>query len=922
MIRVPTLIFAAACLLLAIAAPQAFADQPLVLTGASDQYSLQAGNLEILDDPQGRLGIEDVSRPPVSERFKRSARDIPNFGLSFSAHWIRFTLVNKSSANRAWTLTMRTPNVDHVDLYYGRPGGFEKKVSGRAVPWNARDIHFVGPSFRLNIPQGASLTCYLRLRNLGLIWAPLSLRAETAFWNMVITQQTLEGLFFGAAAVIALCAAFFLVTFRDGTHLSYLLFIVSTWFATAAFSGWAYQYLWPTWPRWNRLSVMLFCALAPYFQLQLARTFLISRQYAPVLDRVGRWMGFLTLLVCILVFVHLRLAVLLGPPLAILCVYLSVLISLRVYMKGAKQALGFILAFAILSAAWTMTAVTAAGVGPDWDMPRQVARLGVLVTAALLFAVIVIRTRRIEEEYAASLEEEVSDRTSDLRNALNDLQSMHEQLELRVQERTAELAQSNEQLRDEIIEREKAERRLEVAHFQLEEQARACFLSEERFRTVFEAAQDGIFIKDLDLRYTHVNPAMLKLLNEPRSSVISKADHEVFDEDYADTTRAMELRTLDGESVETELTLRWKDWPLILSTIRFPMNSRSGEVVGLCGIIRDVTERRRPVAEPDSSYEEYESPSMKETREQIHLAAETDSTVLFLGESGSGKDYWAHYLHEHSRRAGGPYFTINCAALNLDLAESELFGHEVGAFTGARTRKRGLLELAEGGTLLLNEIGDMPLPLQSKLLTFLDTRSFTRLGSEKTISVNARLIAATNRDLESDIERGDFRKDLYHRLNVFSIRVPPLRERREDLLRMAQGMLNNLAKRFGLEHFPTLDPETRVTLTHYDWPGNVRELQNVLERAVILSRGATITMKEIPIRSEGSEPTESVHQSSHVVRLAPGDSYGEQIESAKRFLVTEALRQTEGNVTAAARLLAISRGSMKHHIQRLGIARE
>ena len=218
-------------------------------------------------------------------------------------------------------------------------------------------------------------------------------------------------------------------------------------------------------------------------------------------------------------------------------------------------------------------------------------------------------------------------------------------------------------------------------------------------------------------------------------------------------------------------------------------------------------------------------------------AAASDGTVLLQGESGSGKDYLARWIHDHSKRALGPYFSLNCAAISRELAESELFGHERGAFTGAHGRKRGLLELAEGGTLLLNEIGELPLSLQSKLLTFLDTRSFLRVGGEKPINVNARIISATNRSLDDEVEEGRFLSALFYRINVFGITVPPLRDRIEDIPVLMEEIMSRLAVELQLTHLPYVDPAFAIALTRYDWPGNVRELRNALERALMLSDG-------------------------------------------------------------------------------------
>jgi transcriptional regulator with PAS, ATPase and Fis domain len=302
---------------------------------------------------------------------------------------------------------------------------------------------------------------------------------------------------------------------------------------------------------------------------------------------------------------------------------------------------------------------------------------------------------------------------------------------------------------------------------------------------------------------------------------------------------------------------------------------------------------------------------MRETLQSARMASRTDSTVLLTGESGSGKDHLAVYIHDHSSRSGGPFFSVNCAAVSPELAESELFGHEAGAFTGARGRKRGLLELAEGGTLLLNEVGELSLGLQAKLLTFLDTRSMTRVGGEKEITVNARLIAATNRNLEQEVAEGRFRADLYYRLNVFSIRVPPLRERLEDLSRLVEEIISQLAAEQQLVSNPRIASHTIEKLRRYDWPGNVRELRNVLERALIISGGGTLVLP--PLRQE-----EIPEKKTPDAFFIPQDkTFNEIVTELKVRLVRDALQRCGGNRSQAAKMLDVSRGSIINYIKEL-----
>jgi transcriptional regulator with PAS, ATPase and Fis domain len=284
-----------------------------------------------------------------------------------------------------------------------------------------------------------------------------------------------------------------------------------------------------------------------------------------------------------------------------------------------------------------------------------------------------------------------------------------------------------------------------------------------------------------------------------------------------------------------------------------------------------------------------------------------------MGESGTGKDFLARYIHNRSKRSSGPFYAINCAAVPAELAESELFGHESGAFTGATRRKRGLLELAEGGTILLNEIGELSLALQAKLLAFLDTKEFTRVGGEKVVPVNARLIAASNRDLGRAVQEGRFRQDLFYRLNVLSIAIPPLRERIEDIPILVRHIGSRLAAEMQLAAPPQIDPAAIERFMRYKWPGNVRELRNVLERALILSRGRPLTLDHIGLNEgEAAETTSKLS-------LPQGRSLDDFLDDIERSLLHEALERARGNKKKAAGLLGISRFALARHMKRLQI---
>ncbi len=440
--------------------------------------------------------------------------------------------------------------------------------------------------------------------------------------------------------------------------------------------------------------------------------------------------------------------------------------------------------------------------------------------------------------------------------------------------------------------------------------------SEGRFRTLFENAQDCIFLKDRSLVYVEVNSAIMEFLGLPVGEIVGKTDYDLFEPDYARQFEEVERRVLDGQTVEMEQRVTYRSRTMTLDYMRFPMCDSAGEINGLCGIVRDMTGREGPVSMLPDTVDRYRSGAMRATLDAGLLAASTDSTILLTGESGSGKDYLARSIHDHSRRSGGPFYSINCAAISHELAESELFGHEAGAFTGAGRRKRGLVELAEGGSLLLNEIGELPLLLQSKLLSFLDSHTLTRVGGEKSITVNARIIAATNRDLEKEVAEGRFRSDLYYRLNVFAVKVPPLRDRVEDIPELISKIVAQLKTEMQLPTDPKIGPEAMERLQRYQWPGNVRELRNVLERALILARGAPISAANLGLDDAQCVPAlPQVGLSSH-------ETLYDVLDNIEKSLILDALKRTEGKKHEAARILGISRFKLTRDMAKLGIAEQ
>jgi transcriptional regulator with GAF, ATPase, and Fis domain len=302
------------------------------------------------------------------------------------------------------------------------------------------------------------------------------------------------------------------------------------------------------------------------------------------------------------------------------------------------------------------------------------------------------------------------------------------------------------------------------------------------------------------------------------------------------------------------------------------------------------------------------SPALQKILAKVEQVAATDATVLILGESGTGKELLARAIHNLSQRSDHPLVKVNCAALPMHLIESELFGHEKGAFTGAIARKAGRFELADGGTIFLDEIGEMPLELQAKLLRILQDGEFERVGGQQTLKVDTRVIAATNRDLKTEIQHGRFREDLYYRLYVFPITIPPLRERKEDIPLLVNHFVKKYSAKTG-KKIESVSQHIIDTLQAYPWPGNVRELENVIERAVIVSPGKQLKLDDWLPSSEG----ESVEEPTAL-----------GLEEMERNHILKVLKQTGWRISGekgAARILNINASTLRSRMEKLGIMR-
>ncbi|GHF78355.1 sigma-54 interaction domain-containing protein [Thalassotalea marina] len=457
---------------------------------------------------------------------------------------------------------------------------------------------------------------------------------------------------------------------------------------------------------------------------------------------------------------------------------------------------------------------------------------------------------------------------------------------------------------------------------------------------LLNAVGEGIYGFDLEGKAIFINPAAERMTGWKSSDLIGKNIHQYHHHSHADGSEypACDCKIYatmqDGISRHVTNEVFWRkdgtSFPVeYTSTAVF----RDKKLIGAVAVFRDVSEQKRQqhalesalaqVKELSEQLAEQNTYLKKELNQewhatglvgnsqtfqrvlsQIELVAATDSTVLILGENGTGKELVARNLHQMSNRKDSPMVKVNCAAFTASLLESELFGHEKGAFTGATERRKGKFELADGGTLFLDEIGELSVEAQSKLLRVLQEQEFERVGGSKVIKVNIRVIAATNRDLKAMVDQGLFRMDLFYRLNVFPIEVPPLKDRIEDLPLLCQSIISRLNDKLG-KAVDKINNKSLAMLKRYQWPGNVRELQNVLEREMILSTSRTLTLQSFSLKDVAELKLETL------------------VDAEKQHILNM-LEQTQwkiGGAFGAAKLLDLPPSTLRSKMQKLGIKR-
>ncbi len=443
-----------------------------------------------------------------------------------------------------------------------------------------------------------------------------------------------------------------------------------------------------------------------------------------------------------------------------------------------------------------------------------------------------------------------------------------------------------------------------------------------QLKTTLESISDGLIYIDKNKKITQINVVAEEILNLKSGEIVGKPVDEIFS-----ITPSLNNVLESGQGYlnrELIINTKKKSFHCVVSAKRI---LRGGNVDGLVVILKRSEEVRKLVHKMVGATARFtfdniigKTEKMKKVIELACLAAGTSSRVIIEGASGTGKEMFAQAIHNESLHQNGPFIAVNCGAIPRELIESELFGYEEGTFTGARKGGMpGKFELAEGGTLFLDEIGDMPLEMQVKILRVLQENQVIRIGGRKAISIDVRVIAATNKNLEEEIKEGNFREDLYYRLNVIKLTVPPLRERRNDIPLIAQYILETLSKRIGKE-VKGIDAMALEALQQYSWPGNIRQLENIIERAIVVSAGSAITVHDLPESILESRNQRSKDEHKDEYQMQEGEENGLVIEGSLEDIEKQAIINTlhavDGNISKAAKILKIGRNTFYRKLEK------
>lgn len=920
-------------------------------------------HLESLRDEKGQFSIEQVSSTGFLDRFIKLEREVPNFGYTNDVYWFKFRIRNPTYVSTEWLLEAGYPLLDEIQLFILDENGhfLASKVAGRAHPVAIREIRNRNFLFRVPLPAMSAVTLYLRVHTEGSLNLPLVLWSPESFARKDHDTQFIFGLYYGLITVLVFYNLFLFFALRDRNYFYYSLTLIFIHgFLQFSVNGIASEYSLFAERWWIKEAIVFFGTVGGFCGLLFSRSFLNTRINTPVLHKILNGLMAGNLIAALSSpFLPYRVAIISSVALLLssgFFVWLAGIISWRVNYRPARY---YLLAWLILLAGGVIYNLKAFGYIPSNIFTEYSGQMGLSLEAVLLSLGLSDRFNILrQDKYRAQRRALEQERLAHI--AQSELLDHLEQMEKLKEDFMAieETGQSIDSLLEKILDAMQRILQFENGFISVVDRFNRVLWKERglipaylktfmtrahllyrRFNAPEEFFEEMNVIINLEAgRQTPLDEESKIAKNFPHNARTIREILERMKKDRlgilvplsyrkeiigfviagrkqkGDYTEG-EIKTLETFRLSIAQAIRnailYDEISMLKGKAEDKATKLSDYIIGVNRAIEHTMKEKTLV---------YTSEKMANVFDQARKFSNKNQPILITGETGTGKDLIANMIHEENSGKTGPFVAVNCAAIPGNLWESEIFGHVKGAFTDAKSDHPGKIEQAAGGTLFFDEIGEMPLEVQPKLLRLLQERKFQRVGGDKLLSAECRFIFATNRSLADLQQKGQFREDLFYRISVFQILIPSLRERREDIPVLARYFLEKYAK----ELHPSvsgIDEEAMEALYKFKWPGNIRELENCLIQAIVNCQAKSIRIEDLPRyitdqRIALSRNTEIKYEST---RSSDTRNFDEMVADYSRKLIENAMQKAEGNKVEAAKMLGIKRATFYYKLKELGI---
>jgi len=927
---------------------------------SSDKKITPGNRMSFYEDRTREKSIEKIL--DESDRFSPVPHESPNFGYSSSVFWLKFTLQNSEPVEQMRLLEIAYPLIDDLKLFVVENDHIlDRRFTGRIYPAYIREVPHRFLIFHVSVPAGKKVTIYLRAESEGSINLPVHLWQTEAFANNDRETRFTFGLYYGMVLVLAIYNLFLFIGFRDRNYVYYsLTLLLLHGFLQFGVNGLPFEYMpaAPAW--WSKGAIPLFLAAGIFFGLLFSRSFLNTQMNTPVIHKALNVLLVFSLIAIplslIIKYTHILLIIVAIGLIAIFTVWIAGLKSWKIHFRPARY---YVIGWSLLLFGGLVYNLKAIGILASNPFTENSGQIGLAAEAIMLSLALTDRFHLLRyEKYRAqkrALEQEhlALEAQTDLVNHLRKLEGLKDEFMI-IEEAGENLMSLLEKILG-VLERLLG---FEKGFIVVTDRLGKKHISKTGEFPAYMTA----FINRSQLLYRRFNmPSdffehFAKVIRLSDSASIFGEKTELSEKFYHTTksiSTVLERLHRDGFTLLLPFTFRTeilgymvlgkkrsgKDYSDAESSAIDTFRLSIAQAVRNCMLYEEISrlkgraedqviklseyviDRTKPVQhEIKEKTIVYSSQAMADVFDKTRRFASVNQPVLITGETGTGKELIARLVHHEQASDGHPFIAVNCAAIPENLWESEIFGYVRGAFTDAKSDYAGRVEQAGSGTLFFDEIGEMPLSIQPKMLRLLQERKFQRVGGDRLIEAGCRFIFATNRDLADMQIRGAFREDLFYRINVFQISVPPLRERKSDIPVLAGFFIDKYSRELNSKA-SGVSEDAMQALHKYSWPGNIRELENCLIQALVHCERENISLEDLPryVIENQVYARAAKEQVISEDEIPPGKNFEELVEEYSRKLIQKTLEKTSGNKVEAAKLLGVKRATFYYKLKELDI---